>query len=132
MICSVCKLEKLKIELYSNHYCKSCRSKYNKRWYLKNKKKHIEMVGANNRRVRVAVGAYIDRARARPCKDCGIQYDPWIMEFDHISNNKLFNISEKRRGYANLEVIQAEIDKCEVVCANCHKQRTHSRIKYKY
>lgn len=47
------------------------------------------------------------------------------MEFDHITgtSDKLTNISEllRRWGKAKLE---AELLKCEPVCANCHRIRT--------
>jgi hypothetical protein len=48
------------------------------------------------------------------------------MDFDHISDNKSFTISD---GSVNqsIERLITEIKKCEVVCANCHRIRTHKR-----
>jgi hypothetical protein len=56
-----------------------------------------------------------------PCADCG-ESDPIVLEFDHLGD-KLFNIGEALT-YRNWESILAEIEKCEVVCANCHRRRT--------
>lgn len=61
-----------------------------------------------------------------PCKDCGKYYPSYVMDFDHISLDKEFNISILIN-YGNWEKLQAEIDKCEVVCSNCHRIRTHMR-----
>jgi hypothetical protein len=64
--------------------------------------------------------------QSRPCADCGENYPYWIMQFDHLGN-KEFNVSEWKLHTGNIEVIMKEIDKCEVVCANCHFNRTHLR-----
>jgi hypothetical protein len=62
--------------------------------------------------------------RGHPCADCG-ETDPLVLEFDHLSD-KAFNVCS---GLAdrNWETILAEIEKCEVVCANCHRRRTARR-----
>lgn len=64
-----------------------------------------------------------------PCADCGVNYPYWVMDFDHRpTEEKLFNISVGSRGLS-LEKVQLEIDKCDIVCANCHRDRTHARIE---
>lgn len=69
----------------------------------------------------------IVRAKDVPCADCGIKYITPVMEFDHIDDNKDFTISPSvGRGIA-VATLLAEIAKCEVVCANCHRIRTHNR-----
>ena len=57
--------------------------------------------------------------------DCG-QNDPVVLEFDHL-RDKRFNVGSGLP-YRNWESILAEIQKCEVVCANCHRRRTSRRI----
>lgn len=62
--------------------------------------------------------------KARPCADCGIQYPPYVMQFDHRDpESKQFTISDMRG--LSLERLVQEIAKCDVVCANCHMERTH-------
>lgn len=69
--------------------------------------------------------AYVIRAKSRPCVDCHVQYNPWIMQFDHREpSQKRFEMSELRHNYS-LKKLQSEIDKCDVVCANCHQDRTY-------
>jgi len=66
----------------------------------------------------------IDFFVEHPCSDCA-EADPVVLEFDHL-DDKLFNIGQSLP-YRAWESILAEIAKCEVVCANCHRRRTASR-----
>ena len=59
--------------------------------------------------------------RAHPCLDCG-ETDPLVLEFDH-KKDKCFEIARGVRE-KSWEQILSEIEKCEVVCANCHRRRT--------
>jgi 5-methylcytosine-specific restriction endonuclease McrA len=64
-----------------------------------------------------------------PCTDCGL-IDPVVMDFDHLGD-KEFNISiAATRGMSDKRIL-SEIEKCELVCANCHRRRTHSRGGWK-
>ena len=60
------------------------------------------------------------------CVDCGYNKHPSALDWDHLpGSEKLFSIGqEKFRPIAQLE---AEIAKCELVCANCHRIRTVTR-----
>lgn len=61
------------------------------------------------------------------CVDCGLDYPPFMMDFDHRDpTQKAFGLSSKgvSRGYdKQLE----ESLKCDLVCANCHRMRTHKQ-----
>ena len=62
------------------------------------------------------------------CLDCE-EKDPIVLEFDHRNpKEKHFNIGE---GYnKSIEVLLAEISKCDIVCANCHRRRTAKQFNY--
>ena len=62
----------------------------------------------------------------KKCVDCGENYPYWILEFDHLKD-KNFTIAQFRSTTMSLEVVKEEIDKCDVVCSNCHKNRTFNR-----
>lgn len=64
------------------------------------------------------------------CKDCGFNLHPRALEFDHISDNKKGNVSNLIRSDYSWQTILEEIQKCEVVCANCHAIRTANRSPY--
>ncbi len=59
-----------------------------------------------------------------PCKDCGVIYPPCVMDFDHVRGEKKYNI-----GYlvsiGTPRMLEDELAKCELVCSNCHRIRTH-------
>jgi len=66
-------------------------------------------------------------AKDAPCVDCGGRFPPECMDFDHVRGTKSFNVGTRARG--RWELLAAEIAKCEVVCANCHRTRTVNRRK---
>src|SRR6266700_1137161 len=65
-----------------------------------------------------------------PCMDCGMQWPPYVMEFDHVPERgpKLFMVNSKAtsRSYSLAE-LREERAKCDLVCRNCHAIRTHIR-----
>jgi hypothetical protein len=63
---------------------------------------------------------------AQGCADCGLVTErPEVLEFDHVRGEKLFAISAGL--HHKPAILWAEIEKCEVVCANCHRVRTVQR-----
>jgi hypothetical protein len=63
-----------------------------------------------------------------PCADCGGHFHPYCMDFDHLRDKKFtigYAVVSSRRWSEILE----EIEKCEIVCANCHRLRTFMRGK---
>lgn len=79
------------------------------------------------RKRRELVRAIRDEAKKKPCADCGNEYPPYVMQFDHVRGEKLFMISETRQAKMSIAKLHAEIAKCDVVCANCHSIRTHGK-----
>ena len=63
----------------------------------------------------------------KACADCGISYPYYVMQYDHVWGDKVFSLSHCDR-YSWEEII-SEVEKCEIVCANCHHTRTWSRIQ---
>lgn len=67
-------------------------------------------------------------AKARPCMDCGVEYPHWVMDFDHRNPiDKDVDIATGiARGWSEARLL-AEMAKCDLVCANCHRNRTHQQ-----
>jgi len=62
------------------------------------------------------------------CMDCGIAFPPYAMDFDHRNpKEKLFDMSKPFTRDEN--IILAEINKCDIVCANCHRIRTFVNVE---
>ena len=50
------------------------------------------------------------------------------MDLDHVRGEKLFELGSTRgRQSKSIIAMEAEIAKCDVVCSNCHRERTHQR-----
>ena len=74
----------------------------------------------------------VNALKEAPCMDCGHRFHPCAMDFDHKPGSiKGANISTMVGAQYSLEDILEEIQKCDLVCSNCHRVRTWVRRKYK-
>jgi hypothetical protein len=106
-------------------FCRPCRSAYKKEHYAANRQRYIDRAGTRKRELALERTLYlIEYFRSHPCADCG-ETDPIVLEFDHL-RDKSFSVGMDlaRRGW---QQILDEIEKCQVVCANCHRRRTAIR-----
>lgn len=60
----------------------------------------------------------------RGCADCGYKAHHVALDFDHITPDKKLNVCNAK----SIEQAKSEIQKCEVVCSNCHRIRTYNRL----
>jgi len=104
---------------------------YNSEW-RKGNKHRIKGYSHSYRIKRLAErNAFLAKAKDVPCADCGNKYPPYVMDFDHVRGVKSFSIAQT--SYTKpLRDLKREIEKCEVVCANCHRIRTHSKSHEKF
>lgn len=122
-VCCQCKLELPTSQFYRNRrrpdhlqtYCKECTNTHVQAQYYKNP-------GKWRRRERVATDRardFIDQIRrTNKCAVCG-ETRWYTLVFHHSDPSvKEGNISQMTR--MSISCIQAEMDKCELLCANCH------------
>lgn len=65
----------------------------------------------------------IQKFKNKPCVICHNQYDYYNMQLDHIDPvTKLYNICQLRN--RNFDILQAELAKCQVLCALCHRKKS--------
>jgi hypothetical protein len=70
---------------------------------------------------------FVREYKDRPCVDCGKSYPYYVMDFDHRDPTlKVFSIGHDGAKFS-YKKLKEEIEKCDVVCANCHRERTHSK-----
>jgi 5-methylcytosine-specific restriction endonuclease McrA len=62
------------------------------------------------------------------CADCKRYFPYYVMDFDHVKG-KSFQISH--RTLNSFDALHKEIAKCEIVCSNCHRIRTHRERDHK-
>jgi hypothetical protein len=108
--------------------CRPCQREWYQRYYRedsreKTRLKAKRLVERNERR------ELIRKAKDRPCTDCKKSYPYYVMDFDHIGSDKEYTIGMMVGSRQPLRLIQAELDKCEIVCSNCHRERTHQRLQ---
>ncbi len=128
--CRVCKQDlpcsefPLKQNNKHDSLCRECKKNCQRAYYENNR--HYYKSRATHRREWLR--EYIRSIKATtPCTDCGRKYHYCVMDFDHREDEaKLFNLSGAtwRKGRKQIE---KEIAKCDVVCSNCHRIRTHLR-----
>ena len=129
-VCSRCKMLKDSAEFNKQSeksdglqsHCKQCSRAYYKNYYNSSDRERIRLREKRKRELKEK-REFLRDAKARPCTDCGQQYPYFVMDFDHIAN-KSFTISQSLPLYS-LKRLKDEVAKCEVVCANCHRMRTH-------
>ena len=63
-----------------------------------------------------------DVLTASGCVDCG-ELDVCVLEFDHVGE-KTGSVMQLARREVGIARLSAEIQRCEVRCANCHRRRT--------
>jgi hypothetical protein len=130
-ICSRCEISKPVAEFnFRNRakgvrhiYCRECGNEFTRSHYRRNRRQYIE----RSMRANVRRREFMRETKSRPCADCGVQYPYYVMDFDHrVGEEKVFEMN--RVSYVTLGALKREIEKCDVVCANCHRERTHQRI----
>jgi hypothetical protein len=129
--CSKCKAERPVEEFnFRNRstglrlpYCRECGKKMTQSHYRRNKRQYID----RSMRAKERLREYVRQAKSRPCADCGIQYPYYVMDFDHREGEKKI-LEMNRVSYSSMRAIKREIEKCDVVCSNCHRERTYQRI----
>ncbi len=102
------------------------RRECHKRYYLRNKDLYREK---NIRRSKELID-FVISLKQKPCMDCGVQYPYYVMDFDHREKStKVDSISRMMpvRSFSKKKIL-AEMEKCDLVCANCHRKRTYCGI----
>lgn len=128
-ICKDCGIEKDETLFYfknkqkntlKSSYCIECSKVRMNNYYHS----HREEFKQNTKRTRKKARDFINNLlKENHCKDCGIK-DIRVLEFDHVRGVKSQNISRMINGGNCVNNLKAEIEKCDIVCANCHRIRT--------
>jgi len=114
--CQVCLLDKPINEFYKNYNCLTFRNECKACNRLRTEKRRKEL------------REFSAELKDVPCMDCNEKYPYYVMDFDHRDGStKEYNLSQMR--FTSKENFLKEASKCDVVCANCHRERTFNRIK---
>jgi hypothetical protein len=114
---------------------------YSKIYYQENKE-HISFISRYNQALAMGIikkpkpikliekerkskRKFYKELKQRPCEDCHKQFPSCAMDFDHVRGQKLFGISENTN--YSFEDLVTEVEKCDIICSNCHRIRTEER-----
>ncbi len=104
---------------------KTKQAQYNRAHYAKHTAQVKAAVTARKARLQLEIEAL----KAAPCTDCGRVFPPECMDFDHLDGaTKEGNVCQLMNSGCR-ERVYAEIAKCELVCACCHRIRTRRRAR---
>ena len=122
-ICSKCGLEKPINEFVKNKtkkdgytsYCKECHRKTCRAYYLNNK----QVIRKHAKIYQNKMKDFVNHFKKGGCILCG-EKDLACLDLHHLRDKK-FTISSKITDLSK-DTLKEEIDKCVVLCANCHRK----------
>jgi hypothetical protein len=122
---------KSKTKNLRHSHCKECTRLFVKNHYNNNKGYYLDKTKKRNSELRMTLLVYVrDHLSKNPCVDCG-ESDVRVLEFDHEGKiPKLMAISSLIKARVSTAIIQEEINKCQVRCANCHRRKTSIQFNW--
>ncbi len=138
IVCRECAIAK-PTELFSirdaasgrrHHICRECFGIYSRAYYASHREEYRLHRRRNIARYRLRNKFFvIDFLASHPCVDCG-ESDVAVLEFDHVSGRKRKAVAQLVLDAVSLRILQTEIEKCVVRCANCHRRKTGSDLRW--
>ena len=116
-LCSTCQIEKPLTEFYNRSSsdptpygkCKQCFNSYCVQRWIKRKINAIKYKGSS-------------------CIDCGISYpnEPYVVFDFHHRDPSEKDVDWGKLKLRSQKAINTELDKCDLLCSNCHRKRHHN------
>ncbi len=127
--------ESLKVDLFSfkdkkrgifQSRCKACYNEYNRKYYQKGENlKQLARVKTNRQKY---TEIYKDWKSNQSCVICG-EDSPECIDLHHVDPSVKEGTISQMINSRSWDRIQEEIQKCVVVCSNCHRKIHSGRIK---
>lgn len=133
--CATCKVKKENSEFNLGPrkelriHCKVCqrqsdRDKYHNRSPEQRAKDKVKRRASLNKN-----REWIRAVKDKPCLDCSQKFHFFVMDFDHRDpSTKSFDVGTGATQGLSLRALEQEVAKCDLVCSNCHRMRTYSRM----
>lgn len=110
-------------------HCKECQRRSDQEKY---RNRSPEKVQKDKTRRRENLGRsreWLRKIKNNPCLDCGRSFHFFVMDFDHTDpKTKKFDVGTAASQGLSTRALQEEVSKCDLVCSNCHRMRTYSRM----
>lgn len=99
------------------------RKQYSREHYQANKVYYAR----RSRDGRMRLKQLVKEIKTTPCADCKQTFPFYMMEFDHRPGEEKVSTVSALMRHGTREQVMNEIRKCDIVCANCHRQRSWDR-----
>jgi hypothetical protein len=117
-------------ELRYQVYCKECNKQYQREHYQSNKSAYKTKAKTYDKEHKINTMNFIRELTKDGCIICG-ENDLACLDFDHRDpKEKSHNISWMISQRYSLAKIKKEIEKCDILCANCHRKRTAKQFDW--
>ncbi|MBA4124452.1 MAG: hypothetical protein H0X72_18575 [Acidobacteria bacterium] len=138
-VCTKCSLKKDLLLFPAKKKAKDghaswCRACFKANWDVRYRENHQHYRDSHNtsrRKIREQNARKVfDYLTHHPCVNCG-ESDPIVLEFDHrdrIEKSECISILILNSSWERVEL---EIEKCDVLCANCHRRKSAAEFNYK-
>ncbi len=93
---------------------------YARKHYRENKRSYLD----RNIRRRWEKRLWLIGYKDRPCADCKQRFPYYVMDLDHRDRSKKLHEVSELASRGSWTKLKSEVEKCDVVCANCHRART--------
>lgn len=133
-ICSVCKTEKCisefpfknTIKNIKHSACLECWKEIRKRSYEKNKQAALDRNKKNNKKT---IDWFKEYKSTLKCSQCGENHIS-CLDFHHTRpTEKEYSVSNMLNSTYSINRIKKELDKCIVLCSNCHRKHHYNEKK---
>ena len=94
------------------------RKAYRRKWYAKNREKEIDHIRRRKKEIRKW---FLEFKSNLKCTKCGEKH-PATLDFHHVKKNKDRGVALMAYYGYSIERIKKEMDKCIVLCSNCHRK----------
>jgi Zn-finger protein len=103
--------------------CSDCDANHRAELYEDNKQQFLDNNKRNYKKLREVMDGY----KQSPCHDCGESYPTYVMDFHHRDRKTKIAKVSAMVYKGSLKLLLEEIAKCDLVCANCHRERTFNK-----
>lgn len=99
--------------------CKECHKKYDTKHYNRKKEYYLEKARKHKEKVRKW---FVNFKRDKKCIECGESHPACFVFHHRDSSKKEISIGNAIRMGWGIERLKKEIEKCDILCANCHRK----------
>lgn len=110
---------------------KTYQKKYHEGWYAENGDHRRQQVKNRRRKIKQRFRKYKETLSCEECGHSG-KDNAWSLDFDHINpDEKVVSVSHLVSSGYGWDRIMEEVQKCRVVCANCHRKKGYHEQRLK-